>query len=60
MPAIVIEVIQALMAVVPQIPGLISAAEDAIGIAQSGSVTPEQEAAIRAKLDDVKNQIDNA
>lgn len=60
MPAIIIEVIQALMAAIPQIPSLVSAAEDAIGIAQTGSVTPEQEAAIRAKLDAVKQQIDNA
>lgn len=60
MPAIVIEVLEALMAAIPQIPNLVSAAEDAIGIARTGSVTPEQEAAIRAKLDAIKQQVDNA
>lgn len=60
MPAIVISVIEALLAAAPQIPALITAAEQAIGIIKTGTVTPEQEAAIRASLDAVKAQIDAA
>lgn len=60
MPAIVITVIEALLAAAPQVPSLITAAEQAIGILRTGSVTPEQEAAIRQALDQVKAEIDAA
>lgn len=58
--ALILEIIQALAAFAPQIPQVVSLVESATGILQAGSVTPEQEAAIRAQLDEVKAQIDAA
>jgi hypothetical protein len=58
--AIILEVIQALAAFAPQIPEVLSLVESASGIVQTGTVTPEQEAAIRAQLDAVKALIDAA
>jgi hypothetical protein len=56
--AIIVEIIQALMALAPQIPHVISLGESSINIVKTGVVTPEQEADIRAQLDDMKAQID--
>jgi hypothetical protein len=56
--SLIVEIIQAIMALAPEIPEVISLGESVVGIVQTGSVTPEQEAAIRAQLDAVKAQID--
>ena len=56
--ALIVEIIQALMALAPQIPQVIALGESAINIVKTGIVTPEQEADIRAQLDDMKAQID--
>ena len=58
--AIIIVVIQALAALAPQFPEVASLVEAVTGIVQSGTVTPDQEAAIRAQLDAVKTAIDAA
>ena len=53
----ILQAIQALSVTAPQITALVQSALD---IGTSGTVTPEQEAAIRAQLDAVKAQIDAA
>lgn len=58
--AIILEIIQALAAFAPQVPEVMSLVESATGIVQSGTVTAEQEAAIREQLDAVKALIDAA
>ena len=58
--ALILEIIQALAAFAPQIPEVIGLVESATGILQTGTVTAEQEAAIRTQLDAVKAQIDAA
>jgi hypothetical protein len=58
--ALIVEMIQAILALAPSIPEVIALGESAIGIVQTGSVTPEQEASIRAQLDAVKALIDAA
>ncbi len=58
--ALIVEIIQALLALAPQIPEVIALGETAIGIVQTGTVTADQEAAIRAQLDQVKALIDAA
>ena len=56
--ALLIEIINALLALAPQIPSVLALGESAIKILTSGSVTPEEEAAIRLQLDQTKLQID--
>jgi hypothetical protein len=56
--ALIIEIINALLAVAPQIPAVVSLAESAIGIVKTGAVSPAEEAAIRAQLDTVKALVD--
>lgn len=58
--ALLVEIVQALVALAPQIPEVIALGESALGIAQTGTVTPAQEAQIRAQLDQVKALIDAA
>jgi hypothetical protein len=58
--ALILEIIQAAMALAPQIPEVVSLLQSAAGIVQTGTVTPTQEAAIRVQLDAVKAQIDAA
>lgn len=58
--ALLIEVIQAIAALAPQIPEVISLVESSTDILNTGTVTAEQEASIRAQLDAVKAQIDAA
>jgi hypothetical protein len=57
---LLVEIIQAMLALMPQIPEVLALGESAIGIAQSGVVSPEQEIAIRAQLDAVRKLIDAA
>jgi hypothetical protein len=58
--ALILEIIQALGALAPQIPEVISLVSSVTGIVQTGSVTPAQEATIRSQLDAVKALIDAA
>jgi hypothetical protein len=58
--ALIVEMIQAILALAPSIPEVIALGESAIGIVQTGSVTPDQEASIRSQLDAVKALIDAA
>jgi hypothetical protein len=58
--ALVIEIIQALVALAPQLPEVIALGESAIAIMQTGIVTPAQEALIRGQLDAAKAAIDAA
>jgi hypothetical protein len=58
--AIVLEIIEALAALAPQIPEVVSLVEAARTIVVAGTVTAGQEAAIRAQLDAVKAAIDAA
>jgi hypothetical protein len=58
--ALVIEIINALLGVAPQIPGVLALGKSAIGIIASGTVTPDEEVSIRAQLDQVKSLIDAA
>jgi len=55
--ALIVEIIQAIAALAPQVPEVVSLAESAIGIVQTGTVTPDQEALIRSQLDAIKAQI---
>ena len=58
--ALILEIIQALGALAPQIPEVISLVSSVAGIVQTGLVTPAQEATIRSQLDAVKALIDAA
>lgn len=58
--ALLVEIIQALLVLAPQIPEVVALGESAVSIIQAGSVSPEEEAAIRAQLDAVKAAIDAA
>lgn len=57
---LIIEMIQAILALAPSVPAVIALGESAIGIIRTGTVTPEQEQSIRAQLDAVKALIDAA
>jgi hypothetical protein len=57
---LLIEIINALLVLSPQIPAIVSLGESAVNILKTGSVSPEDEARIRSELDDVKRQIDAA
>lgn len=56
--ALILEIVQALVALAPQIPEVVSLGASAVTILQAGAVTPEQEAAVRVQLDAVKAAID--
>ncbi len=58
--AVLLEIIQGLAAVAPEIPSVVSLVETALDIGRTGTVTPAQEASIRADLDAVRAQIDAA
>jgi hypothetical protein len=57
---ILLEILQALALLTPQIPEVAALIQSAIGIATTGTVTPEMEASIRLQLDQVKALIDAA
>lgn len=58
--ALIIEIIQAILALAPQVPEVINLGRSAIDIAEAGSVTPEQEAEARSQLAAVRALIDAA
>jgi hypothetical protein len=58
--ALLVEIIQALIVLAPQIPEVVALGESAVSILQAGTVSPDQEAAIRAQLDAIKGQSDAA
>lgn len=58
--AIVVEILNTIMTLAPQIPEIVALSESAVTILQAGTVSPEVEEAIRAQLDAVKAQIDAA
>lgn len=57
---LLIEILAAIGALSASAPEIIALVTSAIQIVQTGVVTPEQEASIRAQLDGVKAQIDGA
>lgn len=58
--ALIVEILQAIIALAPQIPEILELGSSAVSIMRTGTVTPEQEAGIRAQLDAVKAKIDAA
>jgi hypothetical protein len=58
--ALLIEILNGILTLAPQIPEVVSLAQNALAIVKTGSVTAEQEASIRAQLDAVKAQIDGS
>jgi hypothetical protein len=58
--ALLVEIINALLALAPQIPEVIALGESAVNIVKAGTVSPADELAIRAQLDAVKSAIDAA
>ena len=58
--ALILEILQAIQALSVTIPQVSALAQSGLEIAKSGTITPEQEAAIRAQLDAVKAEIDAA
>ena len=59
-PSLILEILQAIQALSVTIPQVSALAQGGIDIATAGTVTPEQEAVIRAQLDAVKAEIDAA
>lgn len=57
-PSLLIEILSTIMTLTPQVPQVIALGQTAIDLIKKGSVTPEEEAAIRSDLDIVKTQID--
>lgn len=58
--ALLVEILNAILTLAPQVPEVVALGESAVSILKAGSVTPDQEAAIRAQLDAVKAAIDAA
>jgi hypothetical protein len=58
--ALLVEIIQAILVLAPQVPEIVALGENAIAIIKAGAVTADQEAQIRAQLDAVKAAIDAA
>ena len=58
--ALLIEIIQAMAALAPEVPAVLELGASAVALLQTGTVTPQQEASIRAQLDAVKAAIDAA
>jgi hypothetical protein len=58
--ALIIAIVQAMAALAPQLPEVITLAESATRILNAGTVSAEDEAAIRAQLDAVRALIDAA
>ena len=56
--ALLVEILQGILTLVPQVPEVVALTQQAITILQRGSVTPEEAAAIRAQLDGIKGEID--
>lgn len=56
--ALILEIVQALASLAPQVPEVLALVSSATTIARAGTVTLEQETFIRAQLDDVKKLID--
>lgn len=60
-PAAIVALLQALLAIAPQIPEVISAGKTAIGLITSGAApTPEQQATIDAGLDAANKALQNS
>ena len=58
MPVAVVAILQAVMALLPQVPELISGVQTAISLVQSGAdPTPEQQATIDAALEAANNAV---
>jgi hypothetical protein len=57
---LLIEILQAVATLADDAAPIVSLLESAIGILKTGTVSPEQEAAIRAQLDATKTAIDAA
>jgi hypothetical protein len=57
---LLIEIIGAILVLAPQIPEIVALGESAVSILTTGTVSAEQEAAIRAQLDAVRAAIDAA
>ncbi len=58
--ALVTEIITAILGVAPQIPSVLALGKSVISIIENGTVSPEEEASIRAQLDQIKSLIDAA
>jgi len=58
--ALILELIQALAALAPQVPAVLDLLTAANAIVTTGAVTPEQEAEARAAIDAAKASIDTA
>jgi len=58
--ALILEIVQAIAALAPQVPEVLALVTSATAIARTGVVSPAQEASVRAQLDAVKNLIDAA
>ena len=58
--ALIIEIVSALAAFAPEVPAVAGLVENASTILKTGTVTSEQEAAIRDQLDTIKAAIDAA
>jgi hypothetical protein len=58
--ALIVEMIQAILALAPQVPEVIALGQSAVNIVKAGTVSPADEAAIRTQLDQVKALIDAA
>ncbi len=57
---LLVAMIQAIIALAPDIPEVLEIGASMVNIMKTGTVTVEQEAAIRAQLDAVKAKIDAA
>ena len=57
---LILEIVQAIAALAPQVPEVLALVDSVTTIAQTGTVSAEQEASIRAQLDAVKGLIDAA
>lgn len=58
--ALLIEIINALLSLAPQIPAVVALGQSVADIVKTGTLTPAQEASIRTQLDAVKALIDAA
>lgn len=55
-----VDILEAAAALAANLPDVVRQIRSAIGIIQTGTVTEEQEQAIRAELDAIKQRIDTA
>lgn len=57
---LIVEILQAIIALAPDIPEVLELGAAAVNILKTGTVTAQQEASIRAQLDAIKAKIDAA